>query len=121
MSTFDLVLNEIYTLSHHEKEILYSTLEDLLTSDFDASEIKNEIKEHRFSKGRVSPHCGNHEVCRYGTSHGKQRYHCNSCNRTFTDFTGSPVSESKRPLEKWLQYAKRTSRKQVCYSCMQPI
>ena len=69
-------------------------------------EVANEVKENRFSKGKVCPCCGNHEVSRYGKFNGKQRYICKSCRKTFTDFTRSPLYKSKKDITKWILYSK---------------
>lgn len=45
-------------------------------------------------------------VVRNGKYKGNQRYICKSCKKTFSDFTYSPVAHSKKPLDKWLEYAK---------------
>ena len=65
-----------------------------------------DCREARFSKGKIFPHCRSHEVCKYGSSSGKQRYKCKSCLRTFTEFSKSVLSSSKLPLAHWLEYAK---------------
>ena len=56
--------------------------------------------------GKCCPHCESETICRFGKYNGKQRYRCNSCNRTFTDFTNSPSYNSKKPLNLWIQYVK---------------
>jgi len=65
-----------------------------------------EVKENRFSKGKVCPHCGHEEVSRNGKFNSKQRYICKSCRKTFTDFTRSPRYNSKKDIKKWILYSK---------------
>ncbi len=57
-----------------------------------------DCREARFSKGKICPHCESHEVCKYGSSSGKQRYKCKSCHRTFTDFSKSVLSNLKTSI-----------------------
>ena len=51
------------------------------------------------------------KISKYGKYHGKngvkQRYKCQNpeCKKTFNDFSKSPVSSSKKGLDKWLLYA----------------
>jgi transposase-like protein len=35
------------------------------------------------------PHCGGKHYRRYGKAHGSQRFRCNDCKRTFTEYTGT--------------------------------
>lgn len=49
-------------------------------------------------------------VSRNGKHNGKQRYICKSCKKTFSDFTTSVISCSKKPLDRWVQYAKSMIR-----------
>ncbi|AAK79564.1 transposase-like protein [Clostridium acetobutylicum] len=104
MSSVSSIINEIETLNIHEQEQLLSFLEDVLNSY--ASEITEEVRENRFSKGKVYLHCKLEMFSRNGKHDEKQRYVCKTCKKTFTDFTYSPISSSKKPLDKWLQYAK---------------
>ncbi len=106
MTNLNSILSDINKLSNHDKEIIIDAIEEILVFGSYALDVESDIKEHRFSKGRVCPHCGGHDICRYGKSQGKQRYLCHSCKKTFADFTSSPAYNSKKPLEKWLLYAK---------------
>lgn len=88
-----------------QAEIL-NYLEEVLVLGSFANEVTNEVKENRFSRGKVSPHCGHEEISRNGKFNGKQRYICKSCRRTFTDFTRSPRYNSKKDINKWIMYTK---------------
>lgn len=55
-----------------------------------------EIKEFRFAKGKVCPHCSAETVSSNGKYKEKQRYLRKSCTRTFTDFTNSAAYKSNR-------------------------
>lgn len=106
MPNVNSLIQDITKLKLHEQEQLLSFLEEVLVLNSYVNKIPVEIKENRFSKGKICPHCKSDMVSRNGKYKGKQRYICKSCNKTFTDFTHSPLSSSKRPLDKWLQYAK---------------
>lgn len=106
MTTINSILSGINELSNNEKEIILNAIEEVLIFGSYSFEIESDVKEQRFNMGEVCPHCGNHNVCKYGKYQGKQRYFCNSCNKTFSDFTYSPIYNSKKPLKKWILYAK---------------
>lgn len=100
------ILNDIEKLPLHQKEQILSTLEELLVLGSQVSKVEQEVKEFRFSKGKICPFCGSETISRNGKYNDKQRYICKSCKKTFTDFTNSAIYKSKKTLDKWLKYAK---------------
>jgi transposase-like protein len=48
--------------------------------------------EHNFANDPQCKHCHSHKVKRWGHQNGRQRYHCDTCQRTFNAFTGTPLS-----------------------------
>lgn len=56
--------------------------------------------EPRPSSGPACPRCGSGHVHKWGLLHGRQRYRCKSCTRTFTELTGTPLAHLKRQ-EQW--------------------
>jgi transposase-like protein len=67
------------------------------------------FREHRFRDGVHCPHCGGTKIHRHGTFSGRQRYRCVGCRRTFSDFTATPISYSKKATL-WPVYALCMSR-----------
>ena len=61
------------------------------------------FRTNRYSNGLVCAHCHSQEVIRYGTYNSKQRYKCNTCKRTFGDFTNSPLNMCHFP-DKWPKF-----------------
>ena len=106
MSNVKSILNDIEKLPLHQKEEILSTLEEILVLGSQVSQVEQEVKEFRFSKGKVCPICGSETISRNGKYNGKQRYICKSCKKSFTDFTNSATYKSKKTLDKWLKYAK---------------
>lgn len=100
------ILNDIEKLPLHQKEQILSTLKEILVLGSQVSQVEQEVKEFRFSKGKVCPICSSENISRNGKYNGKQRYICKSCKKTFTDFTNSATYKSKKTLDKWLKYAK---------------
>ena len=87
-------------LSREERREVLNYLEDL-DAGFEQNlyEIAEEIREKRFQKGLVCPHCESDQVVRFGKDNGQQRYRCKSCKRTFTDFTGTPLGKLQKKEE----------------------
>ena len=55
-----------------------------------------ELRDARFSHGLRCPRCGSRRVHRWGSAHGRQRYRCLACSRTFSDLTGTPAAYLKK-------------------------
>ncbi len=106
MPNVTTILADINTLSDNDKEQLFNAIGEILTLSSYAKNLTQEVRESRFSKGKVCPHCASEMVVRNGKYKGKQRYICKSCKKTFSDFTYSPMAHSKKPIDKWLEYAK---------------
>ena len=96
------ILNDIEKLPLHQKEQILSTLEEILVLGSQTSQVEQEVKEFRFSKGKVCPLCDSETISRNEKYNGKQRYICKSCKKTFTDFTNSATYKSKKILDKCL-------------------
>ena len=62
------------------------------------SALEKFVTERRFSKGRICAHCGekNNIVMCGHTDAGNQRYRCNSCRRTFTATSNTPLHGVKK-------------------------
>ena len=54
------------------------------------------LRDRRFIRGLRCPHCDGRRIHRWGKAHGRQRYRCLACRRTFSDLTGTPVAYLKR-------------------------
>lgn len=51
------------------------------------------------------PYCSSASIIKYGKSNiGRQRYRCKQCKKCFSQFTSSPMSYSKKPIESWANY-----------------
>ena len=103
MPTLSDIKTDILALTNEQQANLLNYISEILSL---SPVSMQDCREARFSKGKSCPHCESHEVFKYGTSLGKQRYKCKSCLRTFTDLSKSVLSSSKLPLTDWLEYAK---------------
>jgi transposase-like protein len=106
MPSVESVIKDIDSLGKAGKEEIYNYLEEVFVFGSFATEVTSQVKENRFSRGKVCPRCGHDEVSRNGKFNGTQRYICKSCKKTFTDFTRSPKYNSKKDIKKWITYAK---------------
>lgn len=106
MPTFSSVITDLNNLDATEQEMILDYLQEVLVLGSQVTAVTEEIKENRFSRGKVCLHCGHDHVSRNGKYNGRQRYICKSCGKTFTDFTKSPHHRSKKELSKWITYAK---------------
>jgi transposase-like protein len=64
------------------------------------------IRDARFAIRLICPHCHGRRVIRWGCFSGRQRYRCDTCERTFSDLTGTALAYSKR-LSSWRDYLLR--------------
>lgn len=106
MSNINSLLKEIFALGSVSENIILNVLEERKTLKGYISDVTDEVRESRFSKGKCCPHCEGNAICKNGKYNGKQRYLCKMCRKTFTDFTYSPSYNRKKSLDKWMQYAK---------------
>ncbi|MBM7872031.1 transposase-like protein [Clostridium pascui] len=106
MSGANSIIKFLSTLNKSEQEKVYNYLEKELILGSMTTEIQDEIKENRFSLGRVCPYCKKDRVLRNGKYNNKQRYICKDCHKTLTDFTYSPYYNSKKDFTAWLSYIK---------------
>ena len=91
-------------LSKNELIDAISVAQEILSDLFSYNEIKDSVKESRFSKGYECPKCQCKDVNKNGKSSGRQRYICKYCRTTFDEMTLSPFSNTKLGLDKWLKY-----------------
>ena len=94
----------IKDLKKNELTELISVAQEVLSTLFNSSEIRDNVKESRFSKGYECPKCQYKDVNKNGKSNGRQRYICKRCRTSFDEFTMSPFSNTKLSLDKWLKY-----------------
>ena len=94
MSNVTSVLTQAKALSEQEQQELLTQLEEHLVLGSQVAQVTKEVKEMRFSKGRVCCHCNGTDVVRNGKNKGVQRYLCRSCKKSFSDLTNSATYKS---------------------------
>lgn len=106
MASIETLKTDIRNLSEIEMQDLFNFIGEIMTLNSLSSNLPKDCRELRFSGGGVCPHCNSDNIIKNGKLCGKQRYKCKSCGKTFNDFTKSALSNTKLPLEKWIEYAK---------------
>lgn len=82
--------------------------EDDITALLDAVMLMTDMN----NAGQVPdcPYCGSSSIIRYGLKHGKQRFLCKSCGKTFLPTTHTIMSMSHYPANVWKEVITDTLR-----------
>ncbi|RXT04280.1 IS1 family transposase [Ammoniphilus sp. CFH 90114] len=64
--------------------------------------VLGQVKEQR-QTSISCPHCESPIIVRYGKYRDRQRYKCKECDRTFNDFTNTPLHGTHFP-DKWIKF-----------------
>ncbi|WP_103623937.1 IS1595 family transposase [Campylobacter concisus] len=86
---------------------LFSTLSDDDKKSFLKSIKSKEKLEQNFTfikEIKKCPHCKSTSFKKNGTTHGKQRYICNDCKKTFAITNNTILFSSKKDLSVWKKY-----------------
>lgn len=86
---------------------LFSTLSDDDKKSFLKSIKSKEKSEQNFTftkEIKECPHCKSTRFKKNGTTHGKQRYICNDCKKTFAITNDTILFSSKKDLSVWKKY-----------------
>ena len=73
----------IKDLKKNELTELISVAQEVLSTLFNSSEIRDNVKESRFSKGYECPKCQSTDTIKNGTVRGVQRFKCKNCKYNF--------------------------------------
>lgn len=85
---------EILSLSALDRDILLKSI----TDSFRDNQLTDQASRRHIldNKMGVCPHCSHDKYVRYGIDKGSQRYKCKSCNRSFTEYTGTWMAGLQR-------------------------
>lgn len=81
---------------------IYNALKRLLFPNEEKRFIQD-LRESKFSKGLICPHCNSENVIKHGKYNGKQRYKCKECEKTFSDLTNTLLQGTHFP-NKWIKF-----------------
>ena len=94
------------------QELLFARIkqlsEDEIVSLLDTTTLM--LRNHNTTAILDCPYCGSDHVIRYGHKHGKQRFFCKKCERTFITTTHTVMSNSHFPQEVWAEVIEDTLR-----------
>jgi transposase-like protein len=76
----------LLSLSQEERESLLSDIEKETDKHLP---LLGKRRENLNNKIGSCPHCSSKKYRKHGLDKGSQRYYCNSCKRTFTEYTGT--------------------------------
>lgn len=99
-------LKELRTL----KSNLLNSINDFQSEDSDnlpasTNDLSQTIKDKYHINHDTCPLCGSSNFVKNGKSRlGIQKFKCKDCIRNFSETTNSPMSYSKKPIEKWIEY-----------------
>lgn len=105
-SSLSIILAELPKLRPYEVTYVVKAVESKVMTTTTVAGISKEIKEKRFNKGIICPHCNSNHTVRNGKVKGKQRYLCKGCSKSFGDLTNSVMSRTKSTHDKWFNYMK---------------
>lgn len=90
-SQFLKLLETICTLTDEQTSLFKKAIEDQTQPSATQSVLMSRI-EHNFANNPLCPHCQGKKIRRWGNEHGRQRYQCPQCKKTFTAFTKTPLN-----------------------------
>ena len=100
------IIDLIVQMPEGDRAILKERLKPLLTQPKNPKGVENVLTSKdsgEKSTKRTCPHCRSSIIKYYGKFRGKQRFKCNSCSKTFTSTTNTPLFRSHHP-DKWDEF-----------------
>lgn len=101
---FAVLMKKIKECKKEEKSRLYNHLKKIVSLNPEHHN-KNNDKEDLYTD-TICVHCKSENIVKNGKYKEKQRYICKDCHKTFTNYTNSPISYSKKNISKWIEYTK---------------
>ena len=83
------IKNSLPSLTPFELLELQQTLAQISTTNSDIPKSQDSRRYLLDNKLGCCPHCGHKKYVKFGIDKGSQRYKCKSCNRSFTEYTGT--------------------------------
>lgn len=90
-------------------ERLIKQLKKLNITDREFANLMYEVKqqvtlENRFPNGVTCPVCGEKDIQKFGKCNKIQRYRCKDCGKTFSEYTKTVFSSTKKDYFLWVKY-----------------
>ncbi|WP_051542266.1 IS1/IS1595 family N-terminal zinc-binding domain-containing protein [Clostridium lundense] len=101
-----LLMKEVKNLNEQRQNRLHTYFQKILgTSCISDIDILKEM-EVKSTSERQCPHCKSTNIVKNGKYDNKQRYICKDCKKSFSDYTKSIISYTKKSIKQWVQYLK---------------
>ncbi len=107
MPSITAIKTDIASLAEYDLHDLVNYIGEIMAISTLTRNLPRDCRESRFASGSVCPYCKTESIIKHGKLNGRQRFKCKSCGRTFNDFSLSALANTKLPLTKWLEYAKK--------------
>lgn len=84
------IANDLQYLGREDLEKLFLVIKEILYSNTaDRRQPLSSLSDRESGGNLVCPHCSDTNVKRFGFYKERQRYRCNSCGKTFSNYTWS--------------------------------
>ena len=96
--------SELLSLSLLDRQRLIAEVQLKDKKELDIYGCQESRRELLNNKQGVCPHCGHNKYVKFGFKSKSQRYKCKSCNRSFTEYSGTWMAgiHSKEKLDDYL-------------------
>lgn len=102
MPSVTSVIADYRSLTQTEKNAVKSAI---FSTTVIGTDLYDYIEKHRFSDGKVCPHCGGGHIVRNGKRpDGIQRYKCKDCKKRFVITANSIAFGTRKDLSVWRKY-----------------
>lgn len=89
------------------KDLLLNKSAAVYNDDITKSITETLARNYINLNSKTCPHCSSNHIIRNGLNSLKlQRYKCKDCSKIFSSKTNTPMSYSKKPIQKWIEYLK---------------
>ena len=92
----ETIKTSLSSLSPTEIAELQQTLDQISSSNPITPKSQQSRRHLLDNKLGCCPHCGHKKYVKFGIDKGSQRYKCKSCNRSFTEYTGTWMAGLQR-------------------------
>jgi predicted RNA-binding Zn-ribbon protein involved in translation (DUF1610 family) len=84
------IANDLQYLGREDLEKLFLVIKEILHSNAaDCQQLLVSLSDRESGGSLVCPHCSDTDVKRFGFYRERQRYRCNGCGKTFSNYTWS--------------------------------
>lgn len=90
--TIQEIKSELLSLPFLDMQRVIAEVQSLGIESQQSTKCQESRRKSLNNKQSVCPHCGNNRYVKFGFKSNSQRYKCKSCNRSFTEYTGTWIA-----------------------------